>query len=197
MDAAIVDTLTELLVGLCAVFFLYGGWLCLRYGGGDEHPVCDKQSLHRKPGNSPIRRVTWMSSLAALAAVLSALATADAEAGTVFEEAMQDYERGEYVRAHIKFRIAAEMGDARAQEVVGLMYAFGPQLYPGVTQDLRAAGGWLDRAARGGRPTARYAYCALVRKELPARAQSWQCFDWVAETGQPARPHLDNLKPGR
>lgn len=138
-----------------------------------------------------------MSSLVVVTAVIAAIGTADVWAATIFEEAMQDYERGKYVGAHMKFRTAAEMGDARAQEVLGLMYAFGPQLYPGVTQDLRAAGVWLDRAARGGRPTARFAYCALVRKELPARAQSWKCFDWVAETGQPARLHLGNLKPRR
>jgi hypothetical protein len=40
--------------------------------------------------------------------------------------------------------------------------------------------------ARGGRPVGRYMVCAL-RKHAGAPAQAAQrCYDWVAETGQPA-----------
>lgn len=117
-------------------------------------------------------------------------------AETIFEEAMQDYERGSYVAAHLKFRSAAERGDARAQEIVGLMYAFGPQLYPGIPQELHTAALWLDRAARAGRPVARYAYCALAKTQVPRRFQGWQCFDRIAETGEPLRVPLP-FGPGR
>lgn len=198
MDAVtILDTLFVFLAAACAAFFLYGGWVCLRYcweqthAGGIEHP------LIRALKQEAIRRLrSWRGSLVILAATIATLGSPELGA-TTFEEAMRDYERGDYIRAHTKFRLAAEKGDPRAQEVLGLMYAFGHQLYPGIAQDLRAAGAWLDRAARSGRQAARYAYCALIRKQQPGRAQGWRCFDWIAETGEPPRRQLENISPTR
>lgn len=55
------------------------------------------------------------------------------------------------------------------------MYALGPQLYPGVKQDLVTAF-WLSRAANNGRPAA--LYCAVVRRAFPARQLGLlHCFD--------------------
>lgn len=53
-----------------------------------------------------------------------------------FDKAIQAYERGQYRDAQRNFLMAAADGDPRAQEVVGVMYALGPQVYPGVQQDL-------------------------------------------------------------
>lgn len=197
MNATIVDALFVFVAGACAAFLTYGGWLCLRHGRDEEDVRRHQQRFGHGSKKSPICGVMPIASIAVLAVGIATIGTAETHAATIFEEAMQDYESGEYVKAHVKFRIAAEKGDARAQEILGLMYALGPQLYPGVAQNLCAAATWLDRAARSGKPTARYAYCAFARKEFPARTQRWKCFDWVAETGQPGRLHSANVISGR
>jgi len=81
---------------------------------------------------------------------------------------------------------AAGNGDARAAEILGFMFGFGPEMFPGIGRDLSASVRWFDTAARGGRPVGRYMVCALRKHAgaLPLAAQ--RCFDWVAETGQPA-----------
>jgi TPR repeat protein len=101
-------------------------------------------------------------------------------------EAKLAYERGEYQGAREKLLVAANQGDAQAQELLGFMHAFGPQVYPGVTRDLKAATRWFDLAARNGRPVARYMYCALMRRTAEVRlgAQPF-CFDHVGDSGEP------------
>lgn len=182
MDVTIVDALVGLIVVVCVALILCGYWRCLCYGGRDEQAGGGKQpSDHALKQETAARWRIWTGSLALLAALLSATPwTAEADAAaTIFEKAMQDYERGDYVRAQMKFRIAADSGDARAQEIVGLMYAVGPQLYPGIVQDLRAAAAWLDRAARGGRPG-----CAL---RVPCPRTEGTTY---------ARAALEMLRPG-
>ena len=121
----------------------------------------------------------------ALAAVSLAVA-GNGIAGDDMAQAMEFFESGHYVHARDHLRAAARHGDARAAEILGFMYGFGPNMFPGVGRDLGAAAHWFDLAARGGRPVGRYMVCAL-RKHAGAPVQSAQrCFDWVAETGQPA-----------
>jgi TPR repeat protein len=67
------------------------------------------------------------------------------------------------------------------------MHAFGPALYPGIARDPQAALHWFDIAARAGRPTGRYMVCALRKQSGVPGPKGGHCFDWVAETGQPAR----------
>jgi len=111
--------------------------------------------------------------------LLFALGIAAASASAAqheFQQGMQAYERGDFVQAQRLFLEAARQGDAHAQEMLGLMYAFGTEIYRGVPRDLFAAAQWLDRAAANGRPGARYLYCAVARKEdLRATIASY-CF---------------------
>jgi TPR repeat protein len=101
-------------------------------------------------------------------------------------QAMQFFESGHYVLARDHLRAAAREGDARAAEILGFMFGFGSNMFPGIGRDLEASVHWFDMAARGGRPVGRYMVCAL-RKHAGAPVQSARrCFDWVAETGQPA-----------
>jgi TPR repeat protein len=124
--------------------------------------------------------------LAALLAAVSVAAAGDALAADDMTEAMQFFESGHYVLARDHLRAAATSGDARAAEILGFMFGFGSEMFPGVGRDLAAAEHWFDIAARGGRPVGRYMVCAL-RKHAVAPVQSARhCFDWVAETGQPA-----------
>ena len=94
------------------------------------------------------------------------------------EEGKKAFDRGDYPSAHGHLLIAASDGEPLAQELVGFMYALGDAAYPGVAQDLIAAGDWLDLAARNGRPAARHMYCAIVRRAFPDRSMGeLHCFD--------------------
>jgi TPR repeat protein len=125
-----------------------------------------------------------------LAAALAAasLATAGSASATDdMDQAMQFFESGHYVLARDHLRAAARNGDARAAEILGFMFGFGSEMFPGIGRDLSASVHWFDMAARGGRPVGRYMVCAL-RKHTSVPPQAVQrCFDWVAESGQPAR----------
>ena len=111
-----------------------------------------------------------------------ALAPALAAAGDM-ERAMEYYEKQNYSFARLHFISAAKAGDPRAHEILGVMYALGPAVYPGIVRDYQSAAHHFDIAARGGRPVGRYMACALARRSGEQRPQ--YCFDWIAETGKP------------
>jgi TPR repeat protein len=123
--------------------------------------------------------------IAVAAAGLLSLSAAPACSSGVLEEALQLYESGSYVLAESRFVSLATGGDARAAEILGFMYAHGPALYPGVPRNLNLAIRWFDAAARGGRPVGRYMACALQRQASIRYPAHPQCFDWIAETGNP------------
>lgn len=124
--------------------------------------------------------------LAAALAAASLAAAGGALAEDDMAQAMLFFESGHYVLARDHLRAAARSGDARAAEMLGFMFGFGSEMFPGVGRDLAASEHWFDMAARGGRPVGRYMVCAL-RKHAGAPVQSARrCFDWVAETGRPA-----------
>ena len=78
-----------------------------------------------------------------LAFILLAVSAVGAQ---TFEEASAEYNRGDYAVAFESFRTFAEQGDARAQFVLGTMYADGK----GVPQDDAEAVRWYRRAAEQG-----------------------------------------------
>jgi TPR repeat protein len=123
---------------------------------------------------------------AAVLAAASLSAAGNVAAEDDMAQAMQFFESGHYVLARDHLRAAARNGDARAAEILGFMFGFGTDMFPGIGRDLDASVHWFDMAARGGRPVGRYMVCAL-RKQAGAPVQSARrCFDWVAETGRPA-----------
>jgi len=118
-------------------------------------------------------------------AAASLAAASNGIAGDDMSQAMEFFESGHYVHARDHLRAAARNGDARAAEILGFMYGFGAEMFPGMGRDLNAAAHWFEFAARGGRPVGRYMACAL-RKHAGTPVQGARhCFDWVAETGQP------------
>lgn len=123
---------------------------------------------------------------AAVLAAISLSAARNVAAEDDMTLAMQFFESGHYVLARDHLRAAARNGDARAAEILGFMFGFGSDMFPGIGRDPDASAHWFDMAARGGRPVGRYMVCAL-RKQAGAPVQSARrCFDWVAETGRPA-----------
>jgi len=113
-----------------------------------------------------------------------ALAPALAAAGDM-ERAMEYYEKQNYSLARLHFISAAKTGDARAHEILGVMYALGSAVYPGVDRDYPSAARHFDIAARSGRPVGRYMACALARRAPDGTQRPVYCFDWIAETGKP------------
>ena len=124
-----------------------------------------------------------MKALRAMACALGLVAASAGRCGEL-EEGKRAYESGNYAAAHRTLLLAAGSGDAEAQELVGLMYAFGTELYPGVPRNEVASRQWLDRAARSGRPAARYLYCGIARGARVRAALAFYCFDRLSE---PAR----------
>ncbi len=123
--------------------------------------------------------------------------SAPAGANQGIEQAKRAYERGDYAAAHDRLIVSARKGDAEAQELLGFMYAFGPRLYPGVPLSPGISLQWLDRAARSGRPAARYLYCALARRERVSLPATAYCFDAIGESGEPPARYSDPMQQRR
>lgn len=96
-----------------------------------------------------------------LAAGILALPSA-ALAGEPLENGIRAYHDSKYQDAITHFRVAAEGGDTRAQEILGFMYLQGPSFYgAGVPNDRSLALYWFGRAATGGREVAQHMLCVL------------------------------------
>lgn len=104
-----------------------------------------------------------MDSQSVFVPALLAVAAKEARAAPGLEQAMAEYERGRFLEAEAMLLTAAHFGHAHAQELLGFMYAIGPDLYPGVWRRLDAARSWFGRAALGGRSAARQMHAALTR----------------------------------
>lgn len=89
--------------------------------------------------------------LVILAVVLAVTATRVARADTL-PPGSAAFTRGDYVRAAPLLLPAAERGNARAQAMVGFMYATGQ----GLPQSYDAAGRWYRLSAEQGDTTAQY-----------------------------------------
>jgi len=111
-----------------------------------------------------------------------ALRSARASAG--LEEAMAAYERGDYLDAETLLLVAGHAGHPNAQEMLGFMYAIGPDRFPGIWRSLEAARNWFGRASHGGRPGAKYMEAAFSsRGVLQVRADIMASFHPAAPVG--------------
>jgi len=87
----------------------------------------------------------WILCIAAILLLCSSVARADD-----FDDAIDVYQKGNYVQAIELFRLLAEQGNAGAQDNLGMMYDKGK----GVTQDYQEAAKWYRLAAEQGYATA-------------------------------------------
>jgi TPR repeat protein len=109
---------------------------------------------------------------------LLALALKAARSAGGLDEAMAAYERGSYLEAETLLLVQGHAGHPNAQELLGFMYAIGPDLYPGIWRSLAAAKNWFERASRAGRPSAQYMHVAFARRgTLEVRADIMACFN--------------------
>ncbi len=90
-----------------------------------------------------------------------------------WDVAHSQYDQGRFAEAFGNFFWAAIRDHAQAQEIVGLMYLLGPEIYgPGVRRDPQEAAFWLAEAGRRGREVARYVDCMSRRPAAPQAVRS-------------------------
>jgi TPR repeat protein len=124
---------------------------------------------------------------------LLALAEAAARNAPGLEAAIAAYAKGDFLEAEALLLTSGHAGHAHAQEVLGFMYAIGPDLYPGIWRRMDAARNWFERAARGGRPAAQHMHVAFARRGvLQVRAEIIAAFSPAPPPGgsddRPAAP---------
>jgi TPR repeat protein len=116
-----------------------------------------------------------MTARTILGAVLFALVTiAPAGAGT-FQNGMAALGRHDYVVAARILWPLAEAGDARAQGVLGYMFATGH----GVPQNYIEAARWYRRASEQGNPTAQYMLGLMYDKGQGVPQDYVEAYKWL------------------
>jgi TPR repeat protein len=118
---------------------------------------------------------------------LLAIAAKEARVAPGLELAMAEYERGRFLEAEAILLAAAHSGHAHAQELLGFMYAIGPDLYPGIWRRLDAARNWFSRAAVGGRVAARKMHAAFTRHGTH-EVRAWIIEGFAPLAGRDVRP---------
>ena len=94
------------------------------------------------------------------------------------------YARGDYTTAAKRLPIAAERGDARAQALLGFMYANGR----GVPQNYVIAVRWYASAAERGNPTAQYLLGLMYDKGQGVPRDDVLAHMWLNLAAAHARP---------
>lgn len=98
-------------------------------------------------------------------------------AGEAFDQGIEAYEDAKYSQAISHFRVAADAGDARAQEILGFVYLLGPTAYgAAIPGDREQAIHWFGRAAQGGREIARHVLCVIPGRPALAAAVEAECI---------------------
>lgn len=106
-------------------------------------------------------------SLMAAAFVATSAASASAT------DAESAYESGRYAEALALFEERGLEGDVRAQEVVGMMYLFGPALFGNdVTADPARAANWLRAAALNGSASGQFVLAQMYRNGVGVPASA-------------------------
>ena len=108
------------------------------------------------------------------AVLLALLAIAPAAAGA-FQHGMAAFGRHDYVTAARAFWPLAEAGDARAQAILGYMFATGH----GVPQNYIEAARWYRRASEQGHATAQYMLGLMYDKGQGVPQDYVEAYKWL------------------
>jgi TPR repeat protein len=138
-----------------------------------------------------------MSTTSISVPALLALALKSIRSAPGLDDAMAAYDRGDYLEAECLLLVAGHAGHPNAQELLGFMYAIGPDLYPGIWRSLSASRNWFERAARAGRPAAQYMHVAFTRRGThEVRADITASFDPAAGASAGALRQAPASGPG-
>lgn len=129
----------------------------------------------RRPKNVPgVSSVSRLFNIIVLACTL-ALSTVTAESGDALSAGHAAYRRGDYARAAPLLLAAANRGEARAQALLGFMYANGR----GVPQSYPAAVYWYKLAAEQGDVTAQYLLGLMYDKGQGVPFDAVAAYKWL------------------
>ena len=95
-----------------------------------------------------------------LGGLLAVTLTATASA-TDYQKGERAYSDKDYATAITILTPLAEAGDTKAQNLLGLMYEFGPEFGGGIKKDEAKAAKWYRRAAEAENPVAQYNLAVL------------------------------------
>jgi TPR repeat protein len=123
-------------------------------------------TAHTLAERSPVRRVAKTIRYLCVPLLALLLAPAGAMAADEFERGMQAYETSHYAQAVQLLEQAAEH-NVRAQEVLGMMYWYGPRLYGNdVPRNAHYALEMLEKAAGGGSQAAQQILATMSRRTI-------------------------------
>ena len=108
------------------------------------------------------------------ATLLAVVAITSATAGT-FQSGMAAFSRDDYVAAVRTFWPLADAGDARAQAILGYMFANGR----GVPQNYIEAASWYRRASEQGHATAQYMLGLMYDKGQGVPQDYVEAYKWL------------------
>ena len=114
-----------------------------------------------------------------LVAALLCLATA-APASADYSRGMNLWDRGKLTEAVAEFRRAAEAGDARAQDQLGILYEEGQ----GVTEDAVSAAFWYEKAALQGFAPAQMNLARLYRNGKGLAQDESKAVHWYTKAAE-------------
>ena len=118
------------------------------------------------------------------AAIAMLLAAGAVVAESDFETGAAAYHRGDYAEAFSVFERLAELGDAKAQTILGLMYSYGESVPVNHHEALQ----WYQRAGDQGYNVAQYRLGMLYvqgKGTAPNRAEAIRWFSLAAAGGHP------------
>jgi TPR repeat protein len=115
-----------------------------------------------------------MTARTILAAALLALVAVTPAAGS-FQNGMAAFNREDYAAAGRALWPLAESGDARAQAILGYMFANGR----GVPQNYIEAASWYRRASEQGHPTAQYMLGLMYDKGQGVPQDYVEAYKWL------------------
>ena len=115
-----------------------------------------------------------MKKLLIIPAVLLASLCGSPVAAADFQKGLEAYAKQDYATALRTFTALAEQGDAKAQGILGLMYAKGE----GVPQDDRQAVQWYTRAAEQGYAPAQINLGLMYAKGKGVPQDARQAVQW-------------------
>lgn len=116
-----------------------------------------------------------MTARTILGAVLLTLVAIGPAAAETFQNGMAAFGRDDYVAAARTFWPLAVAGDARAQAMLGYMFATGR----GVPQNYIEAAGWYHRASEQGHPTAQYMLGLMYDKGQGVPQDYVEAYKWL------------------
>lgn len=167
-----------------AGFVIYGAWLSITAPAAQPPAAESGTEVRRKHSVLAVPVCLVFAGILALPVFPGA-----ARADDPFERAGKAYRESRYADALTQYRIAADGGNARAQEILGFMYLLGPSSYgAGVPRDRARALYWFGRAAREGREVARHMVCVLSGRAEHVVADRATCAGGTVAASAPRGP---------